>query len=56
MNVPNRGVKVSKSLYFLKKTKKPAIILEVCFCDDEDDFIAVPKDERFDLIRSHKHG
>lgn len=43
MNVPNRGVKVSKSLYFLKKTKKPAVILEVCFCDDEDDFIAYNK-------------
>lgn len=34
----NRGVKESKSLYFLKKTKSPAILIEVCFVDDEDDY------------------
>lgn len=33
----NRGVKESSSLYFLKKTKKPSIIIEVCFVDDPDD-------------------
>ena len=40
LDIPNRGVKVNKNLYFLKKTSAPAVILEVCFCDDEDDFIA----------------
>lgn len=33
----NRGVKVKKSLYFLRKTKNPAILIEVCFVDDADD-------------------
>lgn len=33
----NRGVKVNKDLYFLKNTNKPAILIEVCFVDDEDD-------------------
>ena len=34
----NRGVKQSKTLAFLKKTKSPAILVEVCFVDDEDDY------------------
>ena len=33
----NRGVKENKSFKFLKKTKAPAIIVEVCFVDDKDD-------------------
>lgn len=33
----NRGVKVSKGLYFLNHTKAPAILIEVCFVDDKDD-------------------
>lgn len=33
----NRGVKVSKSLAFLKNTKKPSMLIEVCFVDDKDD-------------------
>lgn len=33
----NRGVKESKSLYVLKHTKKPAILIECCFVDDIDD-------------------
>ena len=40
MGVTNRGIKYRKDLYFLKKTSAPAVILEVCFCDDEDDYIA----------------
>lgn len=40
MGVTNRGIKYRKDLYFLKKTSKPAVILEVCFCDDEDDYAA----------------
>lgn len=35
----NRGVKISKDLYFLKHTNAPAILVEVCFVDDEDDVI-----------------
>jgi N-acetylmuramoyl-L-alanine amidase len=33
----NRGVKESSSLYFLNHTDKPAILIEVCFVDDQDD-------------------
>lgn len=33
----NRGVKVSTSLYFLRKTNAPAMLIECCFVDDKDD-------------------
>lgn len=33
----NRGVKTSKTLYFLRKTKNPALLVECCFVDDPDD-------------------
>ena len=33
----NRGVKSSTSLYFLRKTKAPAMLIECCFVDDKDD-------------------
>lgn len=33
----NRGVKVSTSLYVLKNTKAPAMLVECCFVDDPDD-------------------
>lgn len=33
----NRGVKYSKSLYFLKHTNSPSLLIEVCFVDDPDD-------------------
>ena len=33
----NRGVKVSTSLYVLRKTASPAMLIEVCFVDDKDD-------------------
>ena len=33
----NRGIKVDKSLYFLRKTKAPAMLIECCFVDDRDD-------------------
>ena len=33
----NRGVKASTSLYVLKNTKSPALLIEVCFVDDKDD-------------------
>lgn len=33
----NRGVKFNTGLYFLNKTTKPALLVEVCFVDDFDD-------------------
>lgn len=33
----NRGVKVNDNLYVLRKTNAPALLVEVCFVDDEDD-------------------
>ena len=33
----NRGVKFSTSLYFLKKTKCPSLLIEAAFVDDPDD-------------------
>ena len=35
----NRGVKISNTLYFLKNTTQTALLIEVCFVDDEDDAI-----------------
>ena len=34
----NRGVKINPGLYVLKHTKNPALLVEVCFVDDKDDF------------------
>lgn len=33
----NRGVKLSTSLYVLKHTVSPAVLIECCFVDDKDD-------------------
>lgn len=33
----NRGPKQDKGLYFLSKTKKPAVLIEVCFVDSSAD-------------------
>ena len=33
----NRGVKVRKDLYYLRKTSAPAMLIECCFVDDKDD-------------------
>lgn len=33
----NRGVKKTLSLYVLRKTKSPAMLVECCFVDDKDD-------------------
>lgn len=33
----NRGVKIRPDLYFLRKTKGPALLIECCFVDDKDD-------------------
>ena len=34
----NRGVKASTGLYFLRKAAAPALLIEVCFVDDRDDY------------------
>ena len=39
----NRGVKVVKNLYFLSHTEKPAMLIEVCFVDDKDDYVLYKK-------------
>ena len=35
----NRGIKDGKNLYFCNKTIGKAILLEVCFVDDKDDYL-----------------
>lgn len=37
LGIVNRGVKYRPDLYFLRKTKAPALLVEVCFVDDADD-------------------
>lgn len=37
MGFRNRGVKCSTTLYVLKHTKAPAVLVECCFVDDKDD-------------------
>lgn len=37
MGFRNRGVKVRKDLYVLRKTYAPAVLVECCFVDDKDD-------------------
>lgn len=59
----NIRLKVSRMIELLSNMAQDAVVTVIIRRDllpssdiDEDDFIAVPKDERFDLIRSHKHG
>lgn len=33
----NRGVKDGRHLYVIKHTDMPSVLIEVCFCDNEDD-------------------
>ncbi len=35
----NRGVKTNTGLYFLNHTKAQALLVEVCFVDDKDDYL-----------------
>lgn len=37
LHFKNRGVKVNPNLYFLRKSKSPAMLIECCFIDDKDD-------------------
>lgn len=36
---PAPGVKVNAKFYVLRKTKAPAVLIEVCFIDDKDDML-----------------
>ena len=40
----NRGVKTRTDLYFLNHTKAPALLVEVCFVDDKDDYMLYKAD------------
>ncbi len=40
----NRGVKTRTDLYFLNHTKAPALLVEVCFVDDKDDYMLYTSD------------
>ncbi len=33
----NRGVKIRNGLYVLKRTNSPAVLIECCFCDSQED-------------------
>ena len=48
----NRGVKYSNTLYVLKNTKAPALLIECCFVDDLDDFALYNCDKMVDAIVS----
>lgn len=39
----NRGIKITKGLYYLNHTKSKAILIEVCFVDDRDDALLYKK-------------
>lgn len=46
----NRGVKTSDTLYVLKNTKAPAMLIECCFVDDVDDFALYNPEEMANAI------
>lgn len=46
----NRGVKISDSLYVLKHTNAPALLVECCFVDDKDDVNLYNAEEMADAI------
>ena len=39
----NRGVKESSNLYVLNRSNSPAVLIEVCFTDDKDDYTLYKK-------------
>lgn len=46
----NRGVKTSETLYVLKYTKAPALLIECCFVDDKDDIEIYDAEQMADAI------
>ena len=51
----NRGVKYNKDLYFLKNTNRPAMLIEVCFVDDQDD-ATLYKKKRDEVVQAIYNG
>lgn len=52
LGIPNRGVKYSKSLYVIKHTKAPALLVECCFVDSQNDYSRWNADKCGDAIAS----
>lgn len=52
----NRGVKTSDSLYFLKHTDAPAILVECCFVDDMDDYLLYTKGNYKEMAKAITTG
>lgn len=52
LGIPNRGVKHSKGLYVLKNTKSPALLVEYCFVDSQNDADKWDTDKCGDAIAS----
>lgn len=52
LGIPNRGVKHSKGLYVLKNTKSPALLVECCFVDSQNDADKWDTDKCGDAIAS----
>jgi len=50
LGITNRGVKENKGLYYLRKTKSPALLIEVCFVDDADDVKRYDPDKAAEAI------
>lgn len=46
----NRGLKHSKSLYVLRKTMSPSMLIEICFVDDKDDVLVYDANKVADAI------
>ena len=50
LDITNRGVKEDKSLYYLRKTNAPALLIEVLFVDDADDVKRYDADKAAEAI------
>ena len=52
LGIPNRGVKYTHNLYVLRKTHSPAILIECCFVDSQNDASHWDADKCGDAIAS----
>ena len=52
LGIPNRGVKYTHNLYVLRKTHSPAILIECCFVDSQNDASHWNADKCGDAIAS----
>jgi N-acetylmuramoyl-L-alanine amidase len=46
----NRGIKDGNHLYVLKNTRMPAVLVECCFCDNEDDMAMLNTEKMAEAI------